>query len=97
MSVYMLYVAIVTSLESNLFQEWDTLAQIPWMTATLKDFYQNIVLIWLWVIYKEASWWKSLIWLILFVTGGSITTCAYVFWQLWKLKPGEPVGRIFAK
>jgi hypothetical protein len=97
MTLFMTYVAVATSLQSNLFTEWSTLSQIPWMTATLKDFYQLIVLIWLWVIYKENSWLKAGIWGILFVCGGSITTSAYVFWQLWKLKPGEPVESILTR
>jgi len=97
MSVYMLYVAVDTSRKSNLFDEWNALSQIPWMTATLKDFYQNILLIWLWVLYKEDALWKSLIWLVLFIVGGSITTSAYVFWQLYRLKPGEPVERILLR
>ena len=33
MSLYMIYVAVATSLESNLFEQWSYLAQIPWMSG----------------------------------------------------------------
>ena len=39
--VWMCYKVIGTSLESNLFKEWDFLGNIPWMRATLWDFYAN--------------------------------------------------------
>ena len=42
---WMVYIVVSTSLESSLFENWDFLASIPWMRATLWDFYANILLI----------------------------------------------------
>ena len=86
---YIIYVVISTSMESNLFTEWDKLAAIPWMRATLWDFYANILIIYLWVIYKEKNLGIMILWAILFFCLGSIASLAYVIIQLFKLPPGE--------
>jgi len=41
----MCYQVISTSLSSILFKEWHFLGSIPWMRATLWDFYANVTLI----------------------------------------------------
>ncbi|CAI0396309.1 unnamed protein product [Linum tenue] len=61
----------------------------PWMAATLVDFYINIFALALWIIYKEANFVSSVVWIILLVCFGSITACAYIFIQLLKLSPQE--------
>jgi hypothetical protein len=95
--VWMCYVVISTSLNSNLFKEWDFLGSIPWMRATLWDFYANVLVIFVWVCYKEKSYLLKFIWLILLVTLGSIASCSYILIQLFKLKPGEGLKEIFGK
>jgi len=92
---WMCYVVITTSLKSNLFAQWDYLGSIPWMKATLCDFYTNVLVIYVWVCYKENKLLPKIIWLILLVTLGSIATCAYVLIQLFKLKPGEGLKQLF--
>ncbi|KAJ0025727.1 hypothetical protein Pint_07855 [Pistacia integerrima] len=61
----------------------------PWMAATLVDFYINVVPLAAWVSYKESNWISAIIWIILLVCLGSITTCAYIFIQFLKLSPQE--------
>ncbi|BAV09444.1 hypothetical protein FLA_5493 [Filimonas lacunae] len=92
----MCYQVIDTSLKSNLFEEWNYLAGIPWMRATLWDFYANVLVLSTWVCYKETSLLQKIFWIVLFAVLGSIGTCAYVLVQLFKLKAGEPVKNIFA-
>lgn len=92
--VWISYIVISTSLESSLFKEWDFLGAIPWMRATLWDFYINIFIITLWMFYKEKSIFPKTIWVILFVCLGSIATCAYVLIQLFKLKRDEGVKEL---
>lgn len=92
--IWVTYIVISTSLESSLFEEWDFLASIPWMRATLWDFYANIFIITLWMFYKEKNAFLKIVWLILFVCLGSIATCAYVLIKLFKLKPGEGVEQL---
>src|ERR1700761_6810288 len=92
--VWMCYTVISTSLQSNLFKEWDFLGSIPWMRATLWDFYTNVTVIFLWVAYKEKYIVLKIVWLVLLVTLGSIASCAYILIQLFKLKPGEGVKEL---
>src|ERR1700712_4990071 len=65
--VFMCYEVISTSLASNLFEQWDFLGGIPWMRATLWDFYANVLVIFTWIAYKEKSLALKIIWLILLV------------------------------
>ncbi|KAA8537972.1 hypothetical protein F0562_027448 [Nyssa sinensis] len=63
----------------------------PWMTATLVDFYINVVALSVWVAYKESSWISALVWIALLICFGSITTCAYIVQQLFQLSSQDPV------
>ncbi len=94
---WMCYQVISTSISSNLFKEWGFLGSIPWMRATLWDFYTNVTAIFLWVCYKEKSIVLKIIWLVLLMALGSIATCAYVLIQLFKLKKGEGLKEFFVK
>ena len=91
------YTVIRTSLESNLFSSWTFLGSIPWMRATLWDFYTNVIVIFLWISYKEKAILSKVIWAILLVTLGSIASCTYVLIQLFRLKPGEGLPEFFGK
>nr|GMD50147.1 uncharacterized protein LOC109151045 isoform X3 [Ipomoea batatas] len=42
----------------------------PWLTATLIDFYFNIVAIGAWVIYKESNWISAVLWVVLLICFG---------------------------
>ncbi|MDP9079798.1 MAG: DUF1475 domain-containing protein [Bacteroidota bacterium] len=95
--VWMCYQVIDTSIHSNLFKEWDFLGSIPWMRATLWDFYTNVTVIFLWVCYKEKYLALKLVWLVLLVALGSIASCAYVLIQLFRLKPNEGLKELFGK
>jgi len=95
--VWMCYVVITTSLNSNLFTNWDYLGSIPWMRATLWDFYANVLVIFVWVCYKEKYLLVKIIWLILLFALGSIASCAFALIQLFRLKPGEGLKELFGK
>lgn len=93
--IYITYTVVSTSIQSNLFTEWNFLASIPWMKATLVDFYINTIVIFAWMSFRENSWAVRIVWLILFVLLGSMATTIYVLIQLFKLKDGEPVQNAF--
>lgn len=95
--VWMCYVVISTSIKSNLFKEWSFLGSIPWMRATLWDFYANVFVIYLWICYKEPSLWLKALWLVLMVCLGSIATCGYVILELFRLQPGEGLQELLTK
>jgi hypothetical protein len=85
----MIWKIIDTSLESNLFTEWNYLGSIPWMEATLYDFYANVLCIMLWIFYKEQSLYKKIFWLMFLVTLGSVGTCVYLLKELFRLRDNE--------
>lgn len=89
LSAAMLLVTLKTSLQSNLFEVLPGMVRDPWTLATFIDFYFNVLLIFTWVAYKENNLWRSALWFCAFLALGSIATCAYAFWQLHRLKPGE--------
>lgn len=95
--VWMCYIVVSTSIESNLFREWDSLSAIPWMRATLWDFYANVSVLFFWICYKEKNYGLKFLWLVLLIVLGSIATCAYVLIQLFKLKPNEGLAELFGK
>ncbi|XP_059453060.1 uncharacterized protein LOC132183698 isoform X2 [Corylus avellana] len=61
----------------------------PWMAATLVDFYINVVALAAWVLYRESNWLSAIIWIILLVCFGSITTCAYIVMLFFKLTSSQ--------
>lgn len=93
----MCYIVISTSLQSNLFKDWNFLGAIPWMRATLWDFYANVLVIYVWICYKEKGIGRKIVWLILLVTLGSIASCTYVLIQLFRLKKGAGLETLFSK
>lgn len=87
--LFMIWEIIDTSLESSLFTEWSTLSKIPWMEATLYDFYANVFCLLLWVFYKEKRITKKIGWCLFFITLGSVATCIYLLKELFALKNHE--------
>ncbi|XP_020576437.1 uncharacterized protein LOC110022013 [Phalaenopsis equestris] len=57
----------------------------PWLSATLVDFFVNVVAIAAWVVCKESSWLSTCFWVILLVCFGSISTCAYILKLLFNI------------
>ena len=95
--VWVVFVVVETSLQSNLFEEWGYLMSIPWMKATLWDFYANIFVLLLWVYYKESHIATKVLWTVLFITLGSIAVTGYVLLQLMKLKTGDGLEKVLLK
>ena len=90
-SLFMVYLAIRTSMQSDMFHLPAVVLNEPWFKATLVDFYFNITIISSWVIYKENNLFKSIAWIISFIVLGSIATAFYVFLQLNRLKKGQGI------
>ena len=97
MSLFMIYLVIVTSMQSDLLHLPAVLVSAPWFKTTLVDFYFNITIISAWVIYKENNWIKSILWIVLFVLLGSIATAFYVFLQLNGLREGKTIEDILCR
>jgi len=96
-SVFMIYLVIVTSMKSNMFQLPAAVLHEPWFTTTLVDFYFNILIISCWVIFREKALGVSILWIIAFICLGSIATAFYVLIQLMGLKEGEGLEKVFSR
>jgi hypothetical protein len=95
--IWVTYIVIDTSFQSNLFTEWNYLMSIPWMKATLWDFYANIFVLLMWVYYKESSFVSKGLWTLLFIALGSIAVTGYVLIQLFKLKSGDSLEKLLLR
>lgn len=97
MSIAMIIIVVFTSLNSNLLQAWEKLKLEPWFITTLIDFYFNIIIISVWVIYKEGTSLISFLWILSFILLGSIATAGYVFLQILRLKPNESLATVLTQ
>lgn len=95
--LFMIWEIVDTSMESSLFKEWSALGDIPWMEATLFDFYANVFCIYLWIFYKEKNIALKIFWLAFLITLGSVATCIYLLRELFRLKDNESFNVLFVR
>ncbi|QGQ98697.1 DUF1475 domain-containing protein [Paenibacillus psychroresistens] len=66
-------------IEGDFWGDGSVLMGLLWGKLTLVDFYVGITLFSGWVIFRECSWWRSMLWIILLILLGNWTTSLYVF------------------
>lgn len=88
MLVSIIAVTTWASLEQSVMLGFDYLFANRWGIATLFDTYFGFITIYLWIAYKEVTWGKRLLWLVLVLTLGSIAFSIYLLNQLRLLKNG---------
>ena len=52
---------------------------LPWGIVSLVDLYVGFTLFAGWIIYREQSWPRSLVWIVLLMTLGFFTGALYTF------------------
>ena len=73
-------VLLIIGLASGTFiSEGSILSSLFWGQISLIDVYIMFIIFSFWVIYRENSAWKSIIWVILIMVLGSFTACLYIF------------------
>ena len=97
MSLIMVYLAIRTSMQSDMFHLPTIVINEPWFKATLVDFYFNITIVSSWMFYKENNLFKGMLWLVAFIALGSIATAFYVFLQLNKMREGQTIEDVLCR
>lgn len=97
LSLGMVILVVITSLQSNMFQLPEAVVNEPWFRTTLVDFYFNIAILSAWVIYREANALRSILWIVAFIFLGSIATCYYVFLRLSKWRPGDGFEKVLLR
>ena len=67
------------------------------MSATLVDFYINVVPLAAWVCYKEPTVGGRVLWVALLIALGSASTMVYLALQLLRMRPEEPLWRVLLR
>lgn len=86
MFLLLLYITIQASLGENVITASGSLWKDDWFKATIIDFYNNQLIIFFWIIYKEVSILKLIVFLILSICLGSYFTIAYILFQFYKYR-----------
>ncbi len=97
LSLGMVVLVIWTSMHSDMFNLPQPVLNEPWFWTTLVDFYCNIAILSVWVVYKENNWLRASAWIFSFITLGTIATMFYVFVQLASLKQEEGVEAVLLR
>lgn len=63
----------------NLAQEGSVLLSMPWGIVSLVDLYVGFILFSGWIVYREKSVVRSVVWVILMMVLGFFTASLYVF------------------
>lgn len=82
----MLWVTGWASLSCALWNTPREVATHPWFIATLFDAYWGFLTFFCWVCWKETSWLKRSVWLVLILLLGNIAMSAYVLNKLFRLE-----------
>ena len=93
----MIFVTVQTSLQQSLWSAWPAYSANPWATATLWDAYCGFTLFWIWVAYRERSWFARIVWLILIFALGNIATAGYLLLALSQLSDDEPAEAVLRR
>ncbi len=93
----MLYVTISASLHQDIVSAIRGLWPDPWFRATLADAYCGFLFFWLWVVWREQSLVKSILWFVLIMALGNIAMAGYVLLQLRHIRSGENLGKLFSR
>ena len=65
-------------------REGSILVNMPWGIVSLLDLYVGFILFSAWIIYRERSFGRSLIWVCLMMVLGFWTGCIYTFFAAHK-------------
>ena len=81
-AVAMSAVLIYAFTTGNLSQEGSVLLSMPWGIVSLVDLYVGFILFSGWIVYREKSVVRSVIWVVLMMVLGFFTASVYVFMAL---------------
>lgn len=68
--------------QGNLSQEGSVLLSMPWGIVSLVDPYTGFVLFSGWIAFRERSWWRAAVWIILMMVLGFFTGSVYALLAL---------------
>ncbi len=89
MLVSIISVTTWASFDQNVMDGFEYLFANRWGVATLFDTYFGFITIYLWIAYKEVTWGRRVLWLVLVLALGSIAFSIYILNQLRLLRNGS--------
>lgn len=69
----------------------------PWLIATLFDAYFAFLWFWTWVAYREPTWVRRGVWLMLILLIGNMAIAAYILIALAQLPKGANVEMLLRR
>ena len=82
----MIILTFVAMQESSLIEAGSELWKDAWFRLTLADAYFGLLIIYLWVVYKERTLGSRIAWFVLFMTLGNMAVSAYILIQLFRVR-----------
>lgn len=82
----LLFITIKASLGESVISAVNNLWPDDWFKATIVDFYNNQLIIYLWMIYKEVSLLKLTILLFLSIGFGSYASIIYILMEYYQYR-----------
>jgi hypothetical protein len=93
----MVALTVVAVREASLMEAGAVLWDDAWFRLTLADVYFGLLIVYLWVCYKERKLWSKIAWLVLFVTLGNMAVSTYILIQLFKVRPGDSMESLLLR
>jgi len=85
----MVAVTVTASLDRGVLAAAADLWPDPWFRATLADAYFAFLTVWAWIAWREPTWPRRLLWLVLVLTLGNFAIAAYGLAAIARLRPGD--------
>ena len=87
LGVVVMTVAIANAfLNGDAGTELSQLLAMPWGIVSLVDLYTGFTLFSIWIAYREGSWLKAGVWIVLMMVLGFFTGALYMLIELFRCK-----------
>ena len=83
-TLIMFFTLVYGFVDGNFFKEGSILFSMAWGKVSLIDVYTGFFLFSAWVLYREESWMKAVLWILSIMVLGNFITCLYATVALYK-------------
>ena len=95
--VTMLCATSWASYQCALWKTPQALVTHPWFIATLFDCYFGFLTFYVWLAYKETSWFARVAWLIAILALGNIAMSLYMLITVFKLPSDAQIAQVLLR
>ena len=93
----MLTVTIHASLQQGVFEAGRALWPDPWFRATLADAYFGFITVYVWIAYRECTWFGRALWFLLLMLLGNIAIAVYILNRLFRVPRDAPLEAVLLR